>query len=382
MAEVHGRVAAGFEGVRDAFADNFAAHGESGAACCVYVGNRPVVDVWGGVADLGGARPWREDTAVIVFSATKGLTAICAHRLAEEGRLDLAAPIAAYWPEFAAAGKERIPVAWALGHRAGLPTVDAELTLAEVLSWEPVVRAIAAQAPAWEPGTAHGYHVRTFGWIMGEVVRRVVGRSLGRWVADTIAAPLGLELWVGLPEAEERRRAVLRPPPRDRPSIEELLGADSLTARAMTGPSGLFPYDERWNRRDILAAEMPSSNGVATARALARLYAACIGDVDGVRLLRPDTVAAASAVQAEGPDRVLLLPSRYGLGFILPPMLSPGAGERSFGHPGAGGSLAFADPEARMAFGYVTATMRLELAGDPRSRGLVDAVYAALARRA
>jgi CubicO group peptidase (beta-lactamase class C family)/pimeloyl-ACP methyl ester carboxylesterase len=379
LLDIGGRVAPGFEALRDAFAVNFDLHGDVGAACCVYLDGRPVVDLWGGFADVAMGRPWTEDTVQLVFSATKGVTAVCIHLLAEQGRLDLDAPVARYWPEFAARGKQAIPLRWVLSHRAGLAAVDGDLTLAEVLAWDPVVAAIAAQAPNWEPGTAHGYHVRSFGWILGEVVRRVAGRSLGRFLAEAVAAPLGLDLWVGLPATAERRRATIIPPA-DFPSVAALLGADSLTARAMSGPSGLFAYDEMWNRRDVLAAEMPSSNGVASARALARLYAACVGDVDGVRLLSAKTVEAARSVEAEGPDRVLLLPSRYGLGFMLPPMLAPGCGERAFGHPGAGGSLAFADPDARLGFGYVTTRMKFDLAGDARTRGLVDAVYRALAQ--
>jgi CubicO group peptidase (beta-lactamase class C family)/pimeloyl-ACP methyl ester carboxylesterase len=380
VLDVGGRVAAGFEAVRDAFAANFDRHDDVGAACCVYLDGRPVVDLWGGFADLALGRPWTEDTVQIVFSATKAVTAVCVHLLAEQERINLGAPVARYWPEFAARGKEAILVAWILSHRAGLAAVDGDLTLEEVLAWDPVVAAIAAQAPNWEPGTAHGYHVRSFGWILGEIVRRVTGRSLGRFLAEAIAGPLGLDLWVGLPAGEEQRRATIIPPA-DMPALETILGRDSLTARAMSGPSGLFAYDEMWNRRDVLAAEMPSSNGVASARALARLYAACIGEVDGVRLLSARTVDAARSVQAEGPDRVLVLPSRYGLGFMLPPMLAPACGPRSFGHPGAGGSLAFADPDARLAFGYVTTRMKFDLTGDARSRELVDAVYRSLAQR-
>ena len=379
MLAVEGRVAPGFEAVRDAFAANFDLHDDVGAACAVYVDGRPVVDLWGGFADLALGRPWTEDTVQLVFSATKGVTAICVHRLAEQGRLDLDAPVARYWPEFAARGKGAIPVSWVLSHRAGLAAVDGDLTLADVLAWDPVVAAIAAQAPNWEPGTAHGYHVRSFGWILGEIVRRVTGHSLGRFLADAVAGPLGLDLWIGLPAAVQRRCATIIPPA-DMPDLAQLLGPESLTARAMSGPSNLFAYDEMWNRPDLLAAELPSSNGVASARALARLYAATIGEVDGVRLLSARTVEAARSVHAEGPDRVLVLPSRYALGFMLPPMLAQGCGPRSFGHPGAGGSLAFADPDARLAFGYVTTRMKFDLTGDARTRGLVDAVYRALAQ--
>ncbi|MFN8642928.1 MAG: serine hydrolase domain-containing protein [Candidatus Binatia bacterium] len=369
-----GFAAAGFAAVRDAFFDNFERHGDLGAACCVYRHGVPVVDLWGGFADAAGGRFWEPDTPVLVFSATKGVTATCVHLLIERGRLDLDAPIAAYWPEFAAAGKGAIPLRWVLSHRAGLAAVEGQLTLAEVLAWDPVVRAIAAQAPNWEPGSAHGYHARSFGWILGEVVRRVTGRPLGRWFADEIAGPLGLELWIGLPRALAARRARVIPPADGLPSIVDLLGADSLTARVMNGPSGLFNYDDMWNRDDLLAAEMPSSNAVATARALARLYAALIGEVDGRRVLRPETVARAAQVQSQGADRVLMLPSCFGLGYMRPPTLAPGCGPQSFGHTGAGGSLAFADPEAGLSFGYVTTSLQFDFTGDQRTLGLVRAL--------
>jgi CubicO group peptidase (beta-lactamase class C family) len=256
--------------------------------------------------------------------------------------------------------------------------VDGDLTLAEVLAWDPVVAAIAAQAPNWEPGTAHGYHARSYGWILGEVVRRRTGRSLGRFFADEIAGPFQLDFWIGLPQSELPRRARIIPPPDSGLSFIDLLGTDSLTARVMTGPSRLFAYDETWNRNDVLAAEMPSSNGVGSARALARLYAALAAPANERPLLRPETIARATAVQSDGPDQVLVLPTRFGLGFMLQPMLDPGAGPRAFGHPGAGGSLAFADPDARLGFGYVTTRMKFDLEGDERTRGLVRALYESL----
>jgi CubicO group peptidase (beta-lactamase class C family) len=286
--------------------------------------------------------------------------------------------VAAFWPEFAARGKGHIPLRWVLCHRAGLAAVDGDLTLEQVLAWEPVVAAIAAQAPNWTPGTAHGYHARSFGWILGEIVRRVTGRSLGRFFAEEIARPLGLDFWIGLPPREFGRCARLIPPGDGMPSVTDILGPDSLTARVMSGPSRLFAYDEMWNRPEILAAEMPSSNGVGSARALARFYAALVGEVEGIRVLKPETVRAACVVQAEGPDRVIFVPSRYALGFTVQPMLAPGAGPRSFGHPGAGGCLGFADAEAGLAFGYVTTRMKFDLTGDERTKGLVAAAYRSL----
>jgi CubicO group peptidase (beta-lactamase class C family) len=265
-----------------------------------------------------------------------------------------------------------------LSHKAGLAAVDGDVTLADVLEWDPVVRAIAAQAPNWEPGTAHGYHARSFGWILGEVVRRVTGRSLGRFFAEEIAAPFDLDFWIGLPAAHQGRCARVIPPEDGLPSIVDLLGAESLTARVMYGPAGLFAYDDMWNRPDVRAAEMPSSNGIGSARALARFYAAIIGAVDGRRILRLETVERATAVQSEGSDRVLLLPSRFGLGFMLPPMLAPGCDRGSFGHTGAGGSLGFADPASGIGFGYVTTKLLFNLGGDERTLGLVRALYRSL----
>ncbi len=378
---IHGHVAPGFEPLREAFEANFSKHEDTGGACCLYLGGEPVVDLWGGVADETGT-PWTRDTVQLVFSATKGVTAICAHLLVERGELDLDRPIADYWPEFGENGKGEIPVRWALSHKAGLAAVDGDLTLDQVLAWDPVVRAIAAQEPNWPPGTAHGYHARSFGWIVGEIVRRITGRSLGRFLADEVAGPLGLDLWVGLPANERARCARIVPPSGGLASVASLLGAGTLTARVMSGPSGLFAYDEMWNRDDILAAEMPSSNGVTNARSLAKLYASLIGEVEGRRLLRADTIEAARTPHAVGSDKVLFIPSSYGLGFMLPPALAPGCAPGSFGHPGAGGTLAFADPESGVAFGFVTTRMRFDLTGDPRGTGLVDGIYRSLRRRA
>jgi CubicO group peptidase (beta-lactamase class C family) len=383
MAQVAGTVAPGFAAVRDAFAANFDQHNDVGAACCVYRAGKVVVDLWGGFADREAGRRWTGDTLQLVFSATKGLTAICVLRLVERGLLDLDAPVAQYWPEFAAAGKANIPLRWVLCHRAGLAAVDATLSLSDVLAWDPVVEAIAAQQPNWTPGTEHGYHARTFGWILGEVVRRVTGKSLGRFFAEELAGPLGLDFWIGLPASEEARVAKLYPAvlpddPQVQGLLSKLMGPDTLLGRVMTGPSNLFQYDERWNRRELHAAEMPSSNGIGSARALARAYAATIGEIDGTRLLRRETIALACEVHAEGTDKVLHLPTRFGVGFMLPPSLARAAAPSAFGHPGAGGSLAMAEPDAGLSFAYVMNQMRFGVTGDPRAEALLEAVYASL----
>ncbi len=383
MTTVHGAWTDGFEWVREAFAKNLA-DSEVGAACCVYWNGERVVDVWGGFADRESGRPWQRDTAALVFSSTKGVTAALVHRLAERGRLELDAPVARYWPEFAANGKHAITVRDVLTHRAGIAAVDGQLTLDDVFAWHPVCAAIAAQKPNWEPRTAHGYHARTFGWILGEVVRRVTGKTVGQLLAQEAARPLGLELWIGLPEAIEPRVATnyTAPEPGDpeqRALRDKFMGPDTLLGRALEGPSGVLPYGPIWNTRALHAAEMPSSNGIGTARGLARFYASLIGEVDGVRLLSPETLAAAVAPQVEGPDRVILMPTRFASGFALPPMLSLDAPDTAFGHPGAGGSLGLADPAAGLAFGYVMNQMQLGIAGDPRSERLVSAAYASIA---
>lgn len=391
MTEIHGEVASGFEPVREAFAANFSQHGDVGAAFSLYVRGEKVVDVWGGIADTTTGREWQEDTLQLVFSTTKGATAICAHLLAQTGALDLEAPVAEYWPEFAAEGKGDIPVRWLLSHRSGLPTVDAHLTPTEVCQWQPIVEALAAQRPYWEPGTAHGYHALTYGWLVGEVIKRVDGRSIGRFFADEVAKPLGLDFFIGLPESEEPRVSRLETaqiggvpaeldvanlPEEIRKLIEAAIDPEGLLQRALTVTR---PDALDYNTREVHAAEIPAAAGITTARSLARMYAATVGEVDGVRLLDPATVADATAEQSNGPDRVLMVPTRFGSGFFIPSMFSPLLGPASFGHAGAGGSLGMADTARQIGFGYVMNKMQQNLSGDPRTMTLVAAVNACVA---
>ena len=292
--------------------------------------------------------------------------------------LDIDAPIARYWPEFGCNGKEHITTRQVLAHRAGLAMVEGDLTLEQVLAWDPVVAAIAAQAPNWQPGTEHGYHARSFGWILGEVLRRITGKSIGAYIAENLSRPLNLSYWVGMPDDQLGRCATLVPPAGGSDAVAELLGADSLTAKVMSGPSGLFGYNAMWNRREVLQAEMPSSNGVGDARSFAKIYAALLDEVDGVRLLGAEQLALACEPQSRGPDKVIFRDSAYGLGFMLQPLVAPQAGANSFGHQGAGGSVAFADPDAEIAFAYVTNAMRFDITGDPRSVELIRAAYECL----
>lgn len=381
---INGLVEPGFGGVADALRANFERRGEVGAACCVYVDGQPVVDIWAGLADATTNRPWQAETIALAFSTTKGATAICANLLIERGLLDPDQRIAEIWPEFGTRAKVDLPVRALLSHRAGLPVIEGDFTLEQALSWDPVVEQLATQTPRWDwHESAPGYHVRSYGWITGEIVRRITGRTIGRFFAEEIAAPLGLEWWIGLPEPEEPRVAtLLPPPPPEDPVIRELIetftAPGTMTGDAMSGPSNLFHYDEMWNTRQLHAPELPSSNGIASARAMARLYAATVGDVDGHRVLAPETVQRATQIESDGNDRVVGVPMRFGLGFSLGPSLPPACGPAAFGHPGAGGALGFADPDARIGFGYVMNQMQLGV--DTRSEHLVRAVYAALAK--
>ncbi|MFD7320760.1 serine hydrolase domain-containing protein [Streptomyces sp. NPDC059875] len=386
--DVRGTVAAGFEPVRDAFLRNFEQRGERGAAVAVYRDGVKVVDLWGGTKDVDGDAPWAIDTAQVVRSATKGVAAAVPLLLHQRGQLDLDAPVGTYWPEFKAAGKDRVSVRQLLAHRAGIPVLDRPLTLAEAVDPATAQAAIAAQAPVWEPGTAHGYHAHTFSWLLSGLVHRVTGRTIGRWVAEEIARPLGLDLWIGLPPEEAHRAGRLGPveeiePPdsgalklRPKRSVTEAYrDPESLTRRAFGA------IDPKPDENDPLyrTAELPGSGGVSTARALARFYAATLGPVDGgARLFAPATLTLARTEESAGPDRVLMVGTRFGLGHMLHGPASPLLGPTSFGHPGRGGSLGFADPESGIALGYVTNGMRKTVTADPRAQALVRAVRAAL----
>ena len=374
-----------FRRVREAFAGNFARQGEVGAAVAVTIDGKPVVDLWAGHADSARARPWTRDTIVNIASATKGPTAICAHHLADRGLLDLDAPVATYWPEFAQAGKAAIPAHLLLSHRAGLPAIEAPLPTEAFYDWDTMTRALAAQAPWWEPGTRHGYHAFTFGWLVGEVVRRITGKSLGRYWRDEVAQPLGIDCHIGLAAEHDARVAEfipVPPPPGAEPDLEEelLKNAGPMVQKALNNPPKTVAD---MNTRSWRAAEIPAGNAHTNARALARLYGAlaCGGEVDSVQVLSPDGIERARAEQASGPDAVLFgLPTRFGLGFSLPPE-GAGFGSSSgsaFGCPGAGGSIGFADPGAHIGFGYTMNQMQHGMPVDPRALRIIDALYASL----
>lgn len=330
---VHGSVANGYEGVRTAFAEAMAGD-PGGGQLCVYRKGRRIVDLWTGI-DPFGDRPFAADSLSILMSCSKGVTATCAHMLVERGQLDLAAPVAKYWPEFAANGKAGIPVAWLLSHKAGLSAFppEAHIDQSQWVDWDLCTRTLAAMKPMWEPGTAFMYHAFTFGWLVGEVIRRVTGKMPGQFVAEEISGPLKLDLYLGLPEMLEPR------------VVPEFAPGKK--------PVGLM------NTRAGHAAQIPAANMIGNARGLAKMYAALLGPVDGVRLLKAETVERARTPQTDGFTWPLPyqdskeFPQRWAMGYEPSRGGSPKLGPTSFGHNGGGGRLGFADPASGTAAAFV-----------------------------
>lgn len=387
--QVRGVCDARFEPVREIFERSFASGEEIGASVAVTLDGQSVIDLWGGHVGAERTRPWQRDTIVNTYSTTKGMTAICAHQLVEAGKLDLDAPVVRYWPEFGQAGKGSIPVRWLLSHQAGLPAVREPLPKDAFYDWDLMIGALAEQEPWWEPGTRHGYHALTFGFLVGEVIRRASGRTVGEWFREHVAGPLGADYHIGLAPEHDARVAQLvgSLAPRTGEGGLELPGPLGQFMKDMTDPSTLtgatFNNPPRLadvvNTRAWRGAEVPAANGHGTARALARIYGAlaCGGAVDGVRLLSPESIALARSEQAFGPDAVLGgLPMRFGLGFMLRQDLMPiSPNPHAFGHPGAGGSIGMADPDARLGFGYVMNKMHLGLVGGPSAFAMLQKLY-------
>jgi len=378
---IAGACDARFAAVREAFRRNFAEHDEVGAAVCIHVGGRCVVDLWGGHREAERRTPWREDTLVNAWSVGKGVMAMLALAFVERGALDLDAPLALVWPAFAAAGKEGVTLRHVLSHRAGLPSVRAPLPDGAALDWPRMCEALAAQRPWWPPGERHGYHVNTYGFLVGEAVRRVAGVGVGEALRRELAGPVGADFHVGLPEAEHARVATTRDlgvVPRTREQWQRVFPGtgderhDVMVCHAYFNPPDLSGVG-LVNGAAWRSAEVPSANAHGTARGVARLYQ---GVLDG-RWHSADLRAEARRVHADGEDAVLGRPSRFGLGFQLSQPTRPLGPGRGFGHYGYGGGLGFADPEAGVAFGYL-----MNRPGDrwqtPRTQALVDALCASL----
>jgi CubicO group peptidase (beta-lactamase class C family) len=386
---VNGQCDPAFQGVRDALTEVLASGFEVGAALAVCVDGRSVVDLWGGYADAARTRPWQRDTIVNLYSVGKAISAICALRLVDAGRLDLDAPVARYWPEFAQANKEQLPVRYLLTHQAALPAIARPLPSGAWSRWDAITEALAAQAPWWEPGAGHGYHVNTQGFLIGEVVRRITGKTFGSYLRESLTGPAGIDFFVGFgPELDARCAEVL--PARPSPESDAFRRQLAVDLSALSGPASMrvsayrnpadFSGTGVVNTRSWRAAEVPSTNGHGTARGIARLYSALAGDgrLDGFSVLSPEIIARASEQQVYGDDIMLERPTRFGLGFQLTMAERRlGPNPRAFGHFGAGGSLGFADPDARVAFGYA---MNQSRGGwqHKHVRHFVDLVYAAL----
>lgn len=389
---MRGTCDARFKGVADEFVRGFDERGEVGASVCVRVDGETLVDLWGGIAE--GERPWEQDTIGIVFSCTKGATALCAHILASRGQLDIDAPVAEYWPEFARKGKEDATVKMMLDHSVGLPALRTPVKPGGAYDFDYMCELLADEEPFWKPGIRNGYHMINFGWTVGELVRRVSGRSLGTFFREEVAEPLGIEFWIGMPEECEPRVAPVipwLPQPGDElgPFQQAMIGdPQSIQALSLMNTGGFNP-----NSRECHAAEIGGAGGLSNARGLAGMYAplACGGSLDGVELVDSETLARMGEISAAtNEDATLLIPSRFALGFMKSmdnrrrrkgdrdsAILSAAA----FGHVGAGGSIGFADPAAGLSFGYSMNRMGQGILLNERGQSVVDATYRALGYR-
>ncbi len=372
------------------FAENFTELGELGASVSVWRAGCEIVSLAGGWKDRQQTHPWTAETMVLVWSATKGLAAACLLHACQEHGVSPRTPVAALWPEFAAAGKERVTIAELLSHQAGLSGLQ---TPAEVMDHAAVASALAAHAPAWPLGEGHGYHPRTFGFLVDETLRRVTGgRKLREYWRTEFGEPLGLDLWIGLPAERTHEPASIFPakisPPKGDPFYTAFLTTSSLTARAFASPRGLHSV-AAMNGPEARGASFGAFGGIGTASALAKFYAmlAAGGALDGRRFFQPETLDWMTKTLTQGPDRVLLLETAFSAGFMRDPVDAQGHKLRqnfgpsisAFGHPGAGGSHAFADPENRVSFAYVMNQMEPGVLPGPKALRLVDALYASLA---
>ncbi len=369
------------------FAENFTAHGELGASVSVWKDGREIVSLAGGFKDRQHEHAWNEETMVLFWSATKGLAAACLLHVCQEHSIALTTPVAEVWPEFAQAGKEHVTIAQLLSHQAGLAALA---TPAPVMDHEAVAAALAASAPAWPLGDGHGYHPRTFGFLVDETLRRITkGRTLRDYWCAEFAEPLGLEVWIGLPPERVHEPASIFPaknsPPKGDPFYVAFLTPSSLTARAFASPRGLHSV-AAMNAPEARAASFGAFGGVGTARGLAKFYAMLAGGgaLDGRRWFEPSTLDWMTTTLTQGPDRVLLLETAFSAGFMRDPLDAAGAKMRTnfgpsvkaFGHPGAGGSHAFADPENRISFAYVMNQMEPGVLPGPKALRMIDALYA------
>lgn len=379
-AVIHGDVAPGFEPVADAFRSAFDGRPDMGAALSIRHEGRLVARLWGGLADPRSGRPWEAGTPSVIFSCTKGLMSLMIAQLVEDEKLDYDAPVASYWPEFAAAAKSAVTLRHLAAHQAGLSAPRCDLSLEQILDWSQVTSYLAHQVPLWVPGQGYAYHAITHGWLLGEVLRRVTGESVSQYFRRRVTGPLGADVWIGLPADLEPRVAHLFAIPDANPGPAPDLPGDGVDwpLRALTLgnalPPGLITETGGFNDPRVHAAEIPGAGGIATADGLAAIWSAAVTPTEGVRLLGPEIVARATEVVSEGPPVFPANPPfpRWGMGFMLDSDHRRLLGPKSFGHDGAGGQVAFADPVAKVGFAFITNQM--EGGGDPRGNAIVTAL--------
>ena len=369
------------ERLEPGFCENFEKLGELGGAVSVWQNGKPVVDLYGGFCDARREHPWALDTIALIWSATKGLGSACVLHVLQEHEIDISRRVAEFWPEFAQAGKEKITLAELLSHQGGLCALDRRV---DVLNYGAVIRALEEQAPLWPPGTAHGYHARTFGFLLDELVRRIVGKPLAEYWREVFGQPLALDLWIGLPEKENPRVATTyaakaRKPPEPRKFYVDLITPGTLARKTFTSPYGLHAVSAM-NNISVRAEPIVSFGGIGSATALAKFYSMLAngGELDGQYFFSRETLRWMTTTLAEGIDRVFQIPTAFSAGFMKN---ARNARRRifgtsmAFGHPGAGGSHAFADPENKISFAYVMNQMEQSLLPDDKSLRLVDAIY-------
>jgi CubicO group peptidase (beta-lactamase class C family) len=364
------------------FRENFEKFGELGAAVSIWQDGKPVVDLYGGFCDARREMPWEADTLVLVWSATKGIGSACVLHVLQEHRINIERRVAEFWPEFAQAGKERITLSQLLSHQAGLCALDARV---DMLDYGAVIRALEVQKPLWTPGTAHGYHARTFGFLLDELVRRIAGKTLSEYWRGVFAQPLNLDLWIGLPQKENTRVATVYAaksgrPPEPKQFYSDLTTPGTLARKTFTSPYGLNSVSGM-NTPAVRAQPIVSFGGIGSASSLAKFYSVLAngGKLDGHSFFSEETITWTTTTQADGMDRVFQIPTAFSGGFMKDPRNTVrrvfGTSPNAFGHPGAGGSHAFADPENRISLAYVMNQMEQSLLPNEKSLRLVDAIY-------
>jgi CubicO group peptidase (beta-lactamase class C family) len=364
------------------FRENFEHFGELGAAVSIWQNGKPVVDLYGGFCDARREKPWKSDTLVLVWSATKGIGSACVLHVLQEHRIEIDTPVAEFWPEFAQAGKEKISLSQLLSHQAGLCALDARV---DILDYGAVIRALEVQKPLWTPGTAHGYHARTFGFLLDELVRRIAGKTLSEYWRGVFAQPLNLDLWIGLPQKENTRVATVYAaksgrPPEPKQFYSDLTTPGTLARKTFTSPYGLNSVSGM-NTPAVRAQPIVSFGGIGSASSLAKFYSVLAngGKLDGHSFFSEETITWTTTTQADGMDRVFQIPTAFSGGFMKDPRNTVrrvfGTSPNAFGHPGAGGSHAFADPENRISLAYVMNQMEQSLLPNEKSLRLVDAIY-------